>query len=272
MTETLTPPWASWISEPEEVGPPKSILIYALPGRWKTTIAATIAKVPGFEKVLLVDIDDGAEVLMNDPVLAAKVRSGIIDIMRIDPLARHSKERIDELIADICANDYGYDAVIFDTLDVAQDVAEKVYKNMYATSGKGGKKDGFAIWGDLGVWTDEIVRKLHSAKHFTAIITVHAKKESEEDGSGRILPKLSGSSKDAIGAIPSIVTYFDFENHPETGERHLVATIGEESGFITKNRYSLPTRIVDLDMPKLYSMIEAKTAAPVAAEKKEVSA
>lgn len=254
--ETPRPKWASAITTPKETALPKSIFLYSPPGTRKTSISSSIAEVPGFNRVLMIDMERGAEVIAQNPLLRDR-----IDVLEIDPLESGAKAKLDAVIDDIYTNDYGYDAVILDTLDVAQDVAEKWFK-----ANNPDPKNTFRIYGDLGVWTDEIVRKLHSAKHFTAIITCHSTEQKAESGAYRILPRLSGSSKDAIGGIFSIVAHLSYGNHPETGERHLLATVGESDTTIAKNRFGLNPVIVDLTMPKLYQLINERVGKPAPAQ------
>jgi len=252
QTELPKPKWASFIQTPKEVKLPKSILLYGLPGTRKTSIAASIGQVPNFKKVLFIDIDNGAEVLAQRPEFAD------VSVLSINSLEGGAFAKLNAIIDDITTVDYGYDAIVLDTLDVAQDVAEKHFKTKYE-----GTKNTFGVYGDLGQWTDEIVRKLHNSSFFTAIITAHAKEQTSESGAYRIIPRLSGSSKDTIGGIPSIVGYLSFLDDTE-GKRRLVAVLGESEKTITKNRYSLPQSIADLTMPKLYDLIEANTTTPAA--------
>lgn len=261
---TETPPrpkWATAVTTPKQDAMPKSIYIHGAPGSRKTSTAASISLVPKVgDRVLLVDVDFGAEVLAQNPLYSE------INILPVDPLEAGAFDKLNYVINDITTNDYGYTAVILDPLSIAQDIAEKHFKALYATSGSNGKQDGFKIWGDLGVWTDEIVRKLHTCPFFTAIITCHSTEQKAESGAYRILPKLSGSSKEAIASIPSIVMHLGFQNHPETGERHSIATLGDSDVIQSKNRYGLPPQVVDLDMPKLYSLINERVGKPAPAQ------
>ena len=261
-TPTLPKPaWASAFQTAITVAKPKSILLYGTHGTRKTSIASSIAKVAGFKRVLHIDIDNGTEVLGNDEGIVKRIQDGSYNVLSINPLEPGAKKKFDAVIDDITTIDYGYDAVILDTLDIAQDVAEKAIKRIHE-----GSKNTFAVYGDLGIWTDETVRKLHDSPFFTSIITAHEKEVTLDDGSVRVVPRLSGSSKDAIGGIPSIVAHLGWEAHPETGDLHLVSTVGESSRYISKNRYNLPSQILDTDMIDLYSRIEKKPAT-VAASK-----
>lgn len=271
MTITVpTPPKPSWLGagggRAKPSGKPKSILMQGTHGTRKTSKASEIALVPGFERVLHIDIDNGTEVLYRRPGIAERIYDpednpeGTYFIQPIQSLNPNAKAQIEAIVKDITTTDYGYDAVIFDTLDVGQDVAEKAIKAQHA-----GSKNTFAVYGDLGLWTDELVRSLHECPFFTAIITVHEKENTAEDGTSTILPRLSGSSKDAIGGIPSIVMRLGWVANPETGEPGLVATLGEHEKFITKNRYDLPRQLLNPDLPSIYKMIEATSPAAKAA-------
>lgn len=247
ITQLPKPAWASAVSTADKVGMPQSIFMYGVPGTRKTSTAASIVKVPGFNKVLFIDIDNGASVLSNNPDYAH------VEVLKIDSLAPNAFEKLNSVIDDVSQNDYGYQAIVLDTLSVAQDVAEKHYKMKHANS-----KNTFAVYGDLGEWSDETVRKLHNAQHFTGIVTCHSVEKRNEAGVLEIKPKLSGSSKDSIGGIPDLVAHLKYATHPETNERHLAATVGESDELISKNRWSLAPVIIDFDLPTVYSLIQAK--------------
>jgi len=264
------PKWKSAFTPAVELGKPKSIFLYGTHGTRKTSIASSIAKVRGFNKTLHIDIDNGTEVLANDPTIIALIETGKYNILPINPLEPGALTKIDSVITDITTVDYGYDAVIFDTFDVGQDVSERNAEVKYATSGKGGTRDGFAVYREVGEWSDVTMRKLHDSKFFTGIVVAHEKEGTLDDGTVRTTPRLSGSSKDEIGGIPSIVAYLQWRNHPETGEKHLVWNLGESAKTVTKNRFNLPDQILDADMPALFDLIEKnrpKKSATTAASK-----
>lgn len=254
-----TPSFASFIQPPDEVGRPKSILLYGTHGTRKTSIAGSIIKTPGFKKVLYIDIDNGTEVLMSDPEIKKAVFAERLQVLPISSLDPDAFAKIGSVVEEITNTNFGYDAVVFDTLDVAQDVAEKHFKKLHKDS-----NNKFAVYGDLGVWTDEIVRRLHESQFFMSIVTCHSKEQTLESGAHRILPRLSGSSKDAIGGIPSIVAYLEYQSDPESGEVHLVARVAESDVVISKNRYSLPPFLIDPDMPSLFEQIKGATESATA--------
>jgi hypothetical protein len=270
MTITVpTPPKPSWLGagagRVKASGKPKSIMIYGKHGTRKTSIAGSIVGVPGVKRVLHIDIDNGTEVLYLRPEIAQHIYDpeenpeGTYFIQPIASLDPNAKGQIEAIMKDITTTDYGYDAVIFDTLDVAQDVAEKAIKAQHA-----GSKNTFAVYGDLGLWTDELVRRLHECPYFTAVITAHEKENTNDDGVTTVTPRLSGSSKDAIGGIPSIVAHLGWAANPETGDLGLIATVGEHERYISKNRFDLPRQILNTSLPSIYKQIAANQS-PVAA-------
>jgi hypothetical protein len=273
MSDTVTierppaPVWAGSFQSIEKVGDPKSIFLYGTHGTRKTSIASSIYKVPGINRVLHIDIDQGAETLATDPIIKAAIKDGSYNVLPINSLASNAKANLERVISDVTTVDYGYDAVIFDTLDVAQDVAEAVFEEKYATTGKGGKRDGFAVYREIGAWTDKYVRSLHNCPWLVGVVTAHEKENTDDEGTTRIQPRLSGSSKDAIGGIPSIVLRLAWQNHPETGARALITTMGEDEKLITKQRYRdlLPRQMRDITLPDLYSRIRGEYTEPTAA-------
>lgn len=279
---TPTMPKPAWMTSAQpavSLGLPKSILIYGSHGTRKTSIASTIFAVPGISRVLHIDIDAGTEALATDPfglgLMDKKDAKGnVIEkgaISRGEYFVRSitransrdvntAKRQIDTIINDITSVDLGFDAVIFDTLDIAQDAAERNIKANNADS-----KNTFAVYGELGQWTMDTVSALHDTPNFVSIILAHQKEVSEDDGSKRILPTLSGSSKDAIGGIPSIVAHFGWQPNPETEELGLVATLGPSAKYISKNRFGLPDQVLMRDLPTIYQMIEANINKPATA-------
>src|SRR5690606_34569360 len=99
---------------------------------------------------------------------------------------------------------------------IAQDAAERALKDKHANT-----KNTFAVYGELGDWTDATVRRLHNADHFVGIVTCHSTEKRLETGAIDVKPKLSGASKDSIGAVPDLVAHLSYARHPETGDNHL---------------------------------------------------
>jgi hypothetical protein len=258
-----TPSWGYMIAAPAGVGAPKSILLYGAPGARKTSIAGSIIKVAafkqkitGFQKVLYIDIDNGSEVLMTDPECRAAVEDGRIQIVPIDKLSPDAAGMVDFITKDVVANDYGYDAVILDSLDVAQEVMVK-HKLATTYNDQGTKLDTLKAWGQVGVWTTDLAWGFQNSPHFLGIIVMHEKTEGEDIGKPLVKPKLQGGSKDSIAGIPSLVAHLSFQKG-EDGADHIVANLGSSSAAVSKNRYRFDGEIVDFDLPLLYRMVDER--------------
>lgn len=263
-------------AEPEEIGPPKSFLLYGDTGTKKTLAIAKLFKAGFFKKILFLDIDDGAEVLAGDPIIREALKDGRITRIQIDPFDPNAKAQIEAMIlevagmwrdpnGDILTNpsipDFGYDLVFIDTMNLVHEVAIKsLLRTTY--NDKGTALDGRAAYGKLGEWDDEMVRLIHRSKRFTGGFVMHAKEVEEKSGATKIKPKLSGSFQNTISTIPSITAYLDYQKDPTSGETVLVATVGESDLYDSKNRYNLGTKIYDFDIAETYRQIYDQIGLP----------
>lgn len=271
MQSTLpTPPFASMFAKPETVGKPKSLILYGAPGARKTSTAGGIIKVPGVKRVLYIDIDNGSEVFLNDPDVYAAVEDGRINIVPIDKLEADAFGKLQYFLGrkdpetgvfvrgEAFNAEWGYDTIIIDALDVAQEVAVDWY--LANTFNEHGKQDTRKAWGEIGKWTSDLMWSFQNHPTVTGIAVMHSKEGTEDSGAYKIKPKLSGSVKDTIAGIPSLVAYLSLEvDKDDPAVSHLIATIaGDEVVVGTKNRYSLPGRIEDFDLPMFYKMVAQK--------------
>lgn len=250
IAEAPVPAWMQLVSKPEKTVGLDSVLFYARPGRRKTSIAASIRDVPGFENVLFIDLERGSKVLNGIEKWAD------IDIVQINPNNPHAQAQLNGIIDDITTHNRGYNAVILDPLDVAQDIVERDAEIEFAHSTKNGGRDGFAVYRKIGEWTNEYVTKLHNCPWFLAIFNVHADVKKNEDGSKDIVPRLSGSAKESIGGTPDVVAYLEFVKDPQ-GNKRLLANMKEDPDALTKNRVrGMPDMVPDLTMSVIYDYIK----------------
>ena len=271
-------------AKPEQIGPPKSFMLYGPTGTRKTSAIGKLVASGRFIRVVYIDIDNGTEVFANDPEVFAAVQDGRISIIPIDTTTMNPTtaiQTIENVIFEIAGvwrtpqghiepnpnfPDFQIDLVVLDTLNLLQQVA---VKHFMATTynDRGNALDPRAAWGKVSTWTDEIVRLIHNSPRFTGAFVAHPKEVEEKNGQVKIKPQLQGSIKDTIASIPSLVAYLDWETNTETNADELVATVGESSLYESKNRYMLPSKIPNFSLVDLYDLIDSRktTPAPAAA-------
>lgn len=265
MTDTIERPTVAALPKPKfaagfqkknTLGKPNSLLFYGFMGVHKTTIAGEIAT-HAKRRALYIGFERGSAPFATQDDLRAFYDADKLDILEIDPLDENALKQIQATIRDVAATDYGYDYVIVDPIDVMQDVAERHFK---ATNPD--PKNTFWTYGQIGEWTDIYARLLHNSPHFVAIFLAHASEQKQDSGAYRLLPKLSGSSKEAVGNLPDAVIYLGVEKHPETGVEHIVAITKDSERHLSKNRYGFPKRIIDPTGHQFAELIEKAIAKP----------
>ena len=165
--------------KPSDVNYPGLVMLYGRPGSGKTWLAASVSELPSVNKVLYIDTEgstEGTLVGFNDDK---------IDILNIPKTVRNINDSadgsqvteiqfldsvLDELLA---TNTSGYDAIVIDTLDVAQDWKVKELTPIWE------KKNKFKIWDLVSDWTENIGQRLKSLDA-VGVIVLHSKKDKDE--------------------------------------------------------------------------------------------
>lgn len=238
-----------------EVSLPKSILLYGPPKRGKSTLAASIVDVPGFERVLVVDVEGSAS--------AVSQWYPEVDIFEV-----HSAEEFDGLIEALVngavkepTSGKPYDCVIIDTLDKAQERKLEWFDKQPESFNKTGDKNTLFKWGAIKAWTTKLADALHMAPFLTIFVAHVMDNQDEKTGKITQTVALGGSSKDTFPATPDIVGYFDIvrvkdENTKEvTNVRTIDFTINDKR--ITGQRYAgkLDGQLADPTFDKIYQKI-----------------
>lgn len=223
------------IHKAEVMNKPKSILLFADPGRGKTWLASSISEVEEYNPVLLIDVEGGASAIARD-------------WKNVDVVNVTTHEGFVKVIEELLGNPNYYKTVIIDTLGVVMDRAEKFFGEKPEN-----KNNKFGKWGDLKNWANEIFRSLHTAP-FTSILIAHALDEKDENsGAIKTTAMLPGSFKSTLPGIPDIVGYLTVEQTEEGPQRVLIT--GNSDRLITKNRFGLPPKIYQPSMKKIIDLI-----------------
>lgn len=227
--------FAKSIHKAEALNKPKSILLFADPGRGKTWLAASISEIEEYNPVLLIDAEGGASAIARD-------------WKNVDVVSVTTHEGFVRVIDEVLANPDYYKAVIIDTLGVVMDRAEKFFGEKAEN-----KNNKFGKWADLKNWANEVFRTLHGAP-FTSILIAHSLDEKDENsGAVKTTAMLPGSFKSTLPGIPDIVGYLTIEATEEGAQRVLIT--GNSDRLITKNRFGLPAKIYQPSMKKIIDLI-----------------
>ena len=241
----------------EDSGAPRSVLIYGPPKRGKSTLAASICEVPGYERVLVLDVEGGSSAISN---LYPQVDVQVAD----------SPEFLDYLLQNlvdgkIVEPDSGlpYQAVIIDTIDKAQErKIDWADKQPEAYSAQSGKKDHFHKWAVAKAWMQKLTDMTHMAP-FLTIFVAHVIVDKDED-TGKILETvaLGGNAKYTFSATPDVVGYFDITKETIDGKKQSIRTIDFtlSERRITGQRYGdkLSGKIAEPTMEKIFRKIRPK--------------
>lgn len=241
------------IQKAEDVGTPNSILILGPAKRGKTVFAASIVDVPGFERVLMVDVEGGSA--------AIKAWYPEVDVIKA-PTAKRFAQIVEALIDERLVEPKSglpYQAVIIDTLDKAQERQLEVYANDPKRFNKQGVEDHFYKWGLLKPWTSKLADVLHMAP-FLTIWVAHEDDYKEEGGMNLTTVLLQGKSRLTFPSTPDIIGRFYVtkieENKVKEDRRVIDFTVSDKA--ITGQRYAdkLNGKVIDPTFEKIFRAIE----------------
>lgn len=234
-----------YIVKPSEMSKPEFVLLYSRPGGGKTHLAASASELPDVRKILILDTEGSTAGTVAD-----------FDDDKVDIIPVSSIEQLDAILEKLFDPEieHGWDAVVIDTLDVAQEWKIKQQQKIFGTSGDGV----FAAWREVKEWTLWIGRGLKKMKPL-GIAVFHDREEKDADGSIVTKLQLSGSAKDIFPGIPDVVVYLvrKILHNDETNqdEEHTIAYFASSDNKVTKNRFKFPPVMLDPSFPKMYELI-----------------
>lgn len=241
-----------YVKKPSEKANPELALLYGRPGCGKSWLAASISRVPGFKKILILDTEGSTTGTISD---FDDSKVDIVDCRRDTPAeAFQFLNTILEKLFD-SNNKHSYDAVIIDTFDVAQDWAKDYFT---ATTPKNdrGKTDGFAVFGALKDWSVSVASNLKRIPPM-GIMVVHEKSDKDQDGGLVVGLNLVGGAANVIPGIPDTVAYL--QRVLENDEEVTYGYFATQDGKVTKNRFKFPPVVKNPSFDKLFKFIEGKT-------------
>lgn len=233
----------------QDLGTPRSILIYGPPKRGKTVLAASIVDVPGFERVLVLDVEGGSAAISQ--------WYPEVDVQVID-----SPEDLDVILealvnGDIVEPESGlpYQAVIIDTLDKAFDRKVEWADRQPGAIGQSGKKDHFYKWAVAKAWMLKLSDMSHMAPFLTIFVAHVLNDKNETTGKVTQTVALGGASKETFPGTPDIVGYFDTKKVAGEFVRTIDFTMNDKR--VTGQRYAdkLDGVMEEPTMEKIYRAV-----------------
>jgi hypothetical protein len=197
-----------------------SAIFFGEYGTGKTWLAASADDISDHSPVLIVDIEGSAAGVGR--------KYPNVDIVRADTF-----EKLEDIRHSLIHDEHPYKTVIFDTLNVGQNRAEKAFRKRPENI-----NNKFGVWADLKDWTIEFMREMHSAP-FMAIFIAHSQVD-KDDNTGKMVTtvKIAGSARTDVPAIPDLIGYLDFDVDDD-GNTVRVLRVGRSSSIITKNRFGI---------------------------------
>lgn len=251
MVDTALPKYA--VKKAAKMGTPKSILIYGLAKRGKSYFAAGICKVPGFDRVLFIDVEGGSSAIAD--------AYPEVDVVEAATSKQFTSILNDLLAGKLVEEESGlpYQAVIIDTFDKAQ---ERQLEE-FATSPSrfvNGKEDGFFKWAAIKTWTAKVGDLLHMAPFLTIWVMHEDDHAEEKDGPKTNTILLGGKSRLTFPSVPDIIGRFAVSRVEVDGVKadHRVIDFTVSTKAITGQRYGdkLDGKFIDPTMVKIFEKID----------------
>ena len=237
-TATDTPPQQAKslgglsIKRVTEDNEPHSMLFFGMYKRGKSSLACSISDVAGFERVLVIDCEDG---------LVGDVAANYPDVQRV---RISSALEYQNVMTDLMEQQDDWDAVIMDTLST--------YQRWLTYELAGGKKPEFDHWAQTYDVLMQHMWDFHNMKPL-GITTVHTQtKQNELTKEIWTMPYVQGAAANTLGVVPDIVGYINVNG---AGKRTLQLT--PKPTMTTGNRFEsfLPDKMDDPTMSDLYALI-----------------
>lgn len=234
-----------------DLGLPRSILLFGPPKRGKSTCAASIVDVPGYERVLVVDVEGGAAAISQW-------------YPEVDVVEVHTAEEFDGVVEALVNNQIveptsgePYQCVIIDTLDKAQERKLEWFDEQPESIAKSGEKNTLYKWGAIKAWTTKLADALHMAPFLTIFVAHVMDDKDEKTGKVTQTVALGGAAKQTFPATPDLVGYYDLVRDREAKQnvRALDFTVTDKR--VTGQRYAgkLDGTVADPTMEKIYQRI-----------------
>lgn len=238
------------IVKAEALAEPASMLIFGHPKRGKTTLAGSISAVPGFNRVLDIDLEKGSAPLAHMYPNVDVVRPEFGDSDAVAAILNELATSVDK---DGYLDSMGYDAVILDTVSTLQNWVLDAYLKLHPT--KTGKPD-FDAWAYWQRYAMDTMWDLHNMSA-VGISLYHTKVEQNElTKEIWTSPYIQGSARFSVASVPDLVGYLDV-----TGQGARTFQVTPRKSMQTGSRFEdvLPETINDATMVGIYNAIRRTT-------------
>lgn len=249
--------FSDFVSKPSTKSKPDQMVVMGPFGSGKTYFAASASEVDELAPILIVDVEGSTTGTVND---FDDDRVDIIDIKKItqdnNANLEEGEQPVDEfevfmeVMKSVLSEDHGYNTVVIDTLDVANQMALDYFTN---------PNDGFAKWvgaRDYFARSGGLIDRLKSAP-FLSILAMHIK---EDDTRGTYDFAWDGSgARAALGQFPDLILYINRVYHERKKEFVTKIVTAPTQNGQGKNRFlgKIPAVIEgDLRMRDIWAMLE----------------